>query len=93
MPDVQKVSVALTGEQIAALKAAVDTGEYATTSEAVREALRDWLFKREVRGEDLVRLRKLWAEGKGSGVAQPADFVDARTEARRRLRKPAAMAS
>ena len=31
MPYVQKVSIALTGEQIAALKAAVETGEYATT--------------------------------------------------------------
>ena len=42
MPDIQKVSVALTGEQIAVLKSAVETGEYATTSEAIREALRDW---------------------------------------------------
>ena len=42
MADIQKVSVALTGEQLAALKAAVEAGEYATTSEIVREALRDW---------------------------------------------------
>jgi Arc/MetJ-type ribon-helix-helix transcriptional regulator len=41
MPDIQKVSVALTGEQLAVLKAAVETGEYATTSEIVREAIRD----------------------------------------------------
>ena len=53
MPDVQKVSVALTGEQLVALKAAVETGEYATTSEIVREAIRDWQFKRELRQEDL----------------------------------------
>ena len=46
MADIQKVSVALTGEQVAALKAAVEAGEYATTSEIVREALRDWQFKR-----------------------------------------------
>ena len=36
--DIQKVSVALTGEQIAAIKAAVETGEYATTSEIVRRS-------------------------------------------------------
>ncbi len=53
MPDIQKVSVALTGEQLAALKAAVETGEYATTSEIVREAIRDWRFKRELRHEDV----------------------------------------
>jgi antitoxin ParD1/3/4 len=41
MSDLHKVSIALTGEQIASLKAAVETGEYATTSEIVREAIRD----------------------------------------------------
>ena len=40
MADIQKVSVAPTGEQVAALRAAVGSGEYATTSEIVREAQR-----------------------------------------------------
>lgn len=93
MPDIQKVSVALTGEQIAALKAAVETGEYATTSEAVREALRDWQFKRELRGEELSRLRALWREGKSSGRAKAVDLGGARAEARRRLKKAVAKAS
>ena len=82
MPDVQKISIALTGEQIGALKAAVETGEYATTSEIVREAIRDWQFKRELRREDLNRLRQLWDQGKASGAATPADFENARREAR-----------
>ena len=85
MPEVQKVSVALTGEQIGALKAAVETGEYATTSEIVREAIRDWQFKRELRQEDLKRLRQMWDEGNASGAAAPADFDAARREARQRL--------
>lgn len=85
MPDVQKISIALTGEQIGALKAAVETGEYATTSEIVREALRDWQFKRQLRQEDLKRLRELWDQGKASGTAAPADFDPARREARQRL--------
>jgi Arc/MetJ-type ribon-helix-helix transcriptional regulator len=42
MSDIHKVSIALTGEQMASLKAAVDTGEYATTSELVHEASRNW---------------------------------------------------
>ncbi len=83
MPEVQKVSIALTGEQIGALKAAVETGEYATTSEIVREAIRDWQFKRELRQEDLRRLRQLWDQGK-TGAATPADFVDTRRVARQR---------
>lgn len=85
MPEVKKVSVALTGEQVSALKAAVETGEYATTSEIVREAIRDWQFKRELRHEDLNRLRQIWDEGNASGTPSPVDFDDARREARQRL--------
>ena len=89
MPEVQKVSVALTGEQVATLKNAVDSGEYATTSEIVREALRDWQRKRELHGEDVQRLRQLWAEGKQSGPAAPANLGKVRQEARQRLSKAA----
>jgi antitoxin ParD1/3/4 len=85
MTDVQKISIALTGEQVAALKGAVETGEYATTSEIVREAIRDWQYKRELRQEDLRRLRQLWDQGQASGPATPVDFDAVRLEARRRL--------
>ena len=85
MSDIQKVSVALTGEQVSALKAAVASGEYATTSEIVREALRDWQFKRELRRDEIERLRQLWDEGKASGPARPLDFDELRREARQRL--------
>lgn len=86
MPDIQKVSVALTGEQIAALKSAVKTGEYATTSEIVREAVRDWQFKRELRQEDVKRLRQMWKQGKASGPAQSMIFGELHREARKRLK-------
>jgi antitoxin ParD1/3/4 len=87
MPDIQKISIALTGEQVSTLKAAVETGEYATTSEAVREALREWKWKRDHRGEELNHLRQLWQQGKSSGRAAPLNLTDARHEARRRLKK------
>lgn len=87
MPDIQKVSVALTGEQVASLKAAVETGEYATTSEIVREAVRDWQWKRELRGEELERLRKLWDEGIASGPGRPIDWDATLAEARRRFER------
>ncbi len=85
MPNVEKMSVALTTQQVTALKAAVDAGDYATTSEAVREAVRNWQAKRELRNEDVRRLRELWDEGKASGNAAPLDFeivrvVDGRRE-------------
>ena len=87
MPDVQKISIALTAEQIFAIKSAVETGEYATTSEIVREAIRDWQFKRTLRQEDLNRLRQLWDQGKASGETTSVDFDQVRSEARQRLAK------
>jgi antitoxin ParD1/3/4 len=86
MSEVQKLSVALTTEQVSSLKAAVDTGEYATTSEIIREAIRDWQFKRELRQEEVRRLREAWDRGKGSGSATPLKFSELRREARQRLK-------
>lgn len=85
MANIEKVSVALTGEQISALKAAVEAGEYATTSEIVREAVRDWQLKRELRQEDIKRLRQLWDKGLASGPAGELDMQELRKEARTRL--------
>jgi antitoxin ParD1/3/4 len=85
--DIQKVSVALTGAQLAALKAAVEAGEYATTSEIVREAIRDWQFKRELRQEDIKRLRQLWDEGKVSGPPEPFDVERTLAAAKARLKE------
>lgn len=85
MASVEKVSVALTTEQISALKAAVDAGEYATTSEIVREAVRDWQLKRELRREDIKRLRQMWDAGIASGSAGKVDMKKLRREARERL--------
>ena len=86
MPDIQKVSVALTGEQVSALKAAVDSGEYATTSEIVREAIRDWQQKRVLRRDEIDRLRHLWAEGKVSGSPRPIDFEAVKRRGRSRAK-------
>jgi antitoxin ParD1/3/4 len=86
MSNVEKVSVALTGEQVSALKAAVETGEYATTSEIVREAVRDWQLKRELRQYDIERLRDAWDKGLASGSAGDLNMQELRKEARARLK-------
>jgi antitoxin ParD1/3/4 len=86
MAGIGKISVALTAEQIAALKAAVDAGEYATTSEIVREAVRDWQLKRELRKEDINRLRDLWDRGLASGPAGRVNMRELRDEAHARLK-------
>ena len=85
MSNIEKVSVALTSEQAEALRAAVASGEYATTSEIIREAVRDWLAKRRSREDDIVRLRQLRDEGKASGEAKSLDLATVRRDARRKL--------
>jgi antitoxin ParD1/3/4 len=87
MPDIQKISVALTGEQVASLKEAVESGDYATTSEAIREALREWEWKRELRAREVAWLKKAWDEGIASGPAEAMDWDELRAEARLRLKK------
>ncbi len=85
MANVEKVSIALTSEQLASLRAVVDAGEYATTSEVIREALRDWQLKRDLQQDDIRRLRQLWQEGIASGSAGKLDLAALRREARARL--------
>ncbi len=43
---VEKISVALPSEMVSILLSAVATGEYASSSEVIRDALRDWTYKR-----------------------------------------------
>jgi antitoxin ParD1/3/4 len=87
MPEIQKVSIALTAEQVQSLQSAVESGEYATTSEAIREALREWQKKRELHAEEVRRLRVAWRAGKASGKAGAVDFASVRDEAKRRTKK------
>ena len=86
MGKVEKISIALPHEMVADLKAAVDRGEYATTSEAVREALRDWRLKRKVEELDVEDLRRLVQEGIDSGPAVDAETVFARLRAKYALK-------
>ncbi|HZZ90553.1 MAG TPA: type II toxin-antitoxin system ParD family antitoxin [Caulobacteraceae bacterium] len=65
MSQVEKVSIALTAELAEKVRQAVSSGDYASTSEVVRDALRDWVQDREERA----RIRRLWEEGLASGVA------------------------
>lgn len=86
MSNVEKISVAVTTQQAALLRDAVETGAYATTSEIVREAVRDWSAKWEARQADARRLSALWSEGKASGKPTAVDFDRLREEARQELR-------
>jgi antitoxin ParD1/3/4 len=72
MPSVEKISIALPPEMVAQVRQAVETGEYASSSEVVRDALRDWTRKRELQQNGVAELRQLWQEArkdKTSGVS------------------------
>jgi len=91
MAKVQKISIALPKEMIADIRYAVDSGQYATTSEVIREAVREWRGKpRELPAR--VRVPKTKAEfrrriqaaidslDRGEGI--PAEEVFAELRAR-----------
>ena len=85
MPNVEKVSIALTPEMAAVVRQAVESGDYASNSEIVREALRDWKLKRALQQQEVEDLRRLWQEGLHSGPSRFAGMADLKAEARRRL--------
>jgi antitoxin ParD1/3/4 len=62
MASVEKISIALPPEMVALLRQAVDTGEYASSSEVVRDALRDWTQKRNLRQQGVEELRQVWQQ-------------------------------
>jgi antitoxin ParD1/3/4 len=57
MPDIERLTVTLPAEMAAVIKNAVDSGDYASTSEVVREAVRDWKTKRALQLQELAALK------------------------------------
>lgn len=76
----ESVTAALPPKVAAALRAAVESGEYVTEGEVVREALDDWLYGREQRERAVEELRRLVDEGLASG--EPQDGEEAMAEIR-----------
>jgi antitoxin ParD1/3/4 len=71
MSKVEKVSIALTPELMDAVRVAVESGDYASTSEAIRDAVRDWNRRREERAAKLADLRAAIQAGIDSGPGRP----------------------
>ena len=55
----EKTSIALPTEMVEIVRGAVATGEYASSSEVIRDALRDWKSKRNLRQKGIVELRQI----------------------------------
>ncbi len=67
------LTISLTPKQAARLQDAVDSGGYASNSEIVREALRMWEHREELRVLELAQLKRAYDEGMASGEGQEVD--------------------
>jgi len=69
------MTITMPAEMAATLKATVAEGQYASTSEVVREAVRDWTRARDVERRELEALREAIRIGDESGPSIPAAQV------------------
>lgn len=57
MSNIERLTITLTADMAEAVRGAVSAGDYASSSEIVREALRDWRRKRALQQQELETLR------------------------------------
>lgn len=86
MANVEKISMALTPEMVTMVRQAVETGEYASTSEVIRDALRDWKLHRTQRAQAVEELGRLWDDGIASGPPTEGEVAFARIRSRLQAR-------
>jgi antitoxin ParD1/3/4 len=57
MPNAEKISITMTPDMLRVVRESVEAGEYASTSEAVRDAVRLWQRQRMEDAERLAAIR------------------------------------
>ena len=86
--NMRTLTVSLTLHQAAMVQSAVETGGYASNSEIVRDALRLWEQREEIRQMELARLKKAYDEGMASGegraISADALLAELKAEAKSR---------
>ena len=75
MSAIERMTITIPTEMAATLRQTVAGGEYASTSEVVREALREWTRHRDAERRDLETLREAIRVGDESGPSIPAEEV------------------
>ncbi len=63
MSTLERITITLTAEMAQTVRGAVQAGEYASSSEIIREALRDWRHKRALQDQALQELRAKVRQG------------------------------
>ena len=57
MSTIERMTITMPADMAAVVKAAVEVGDYASTSEVVRDALRDWKLRRAVQLQEIEALK------------------------------------
>jgi antitoxin ParD1/3/4 len=57
MSMIERMTITMPADMAAVVKAAVDAGDYASTSEVVRDALREWKTRRAIQLQELAALK------------------------------------
>ncbi len=85
MAEIERLTITLPHEMAAVVRSAVEGGDYASSSEVVREALRDWKLKRAMRLKELEALKADIDQGLADvAEGRVQDFDKARIIARGR---------
>jgi antitoxin ParD1/3/4 len=86
MANVEKISIALPADVATLVRNAVESGDYASSSEVIREALRESKARRAARSDGINEIRRLWDEGLKSGPSKDLDIAAIKKRGRQRLR-------
>jgi antitoxin ParD1/3/4 len=91
MSALERITITLTAEMAQSVRTAVQAGEYASSSELIREALRDWRHKRALQEQELQELRVKVQQGMDdikAGRVQDFDPERIIREGERQLQNP-----
>jgi antitoxin ParD1/3/4 len=61
--EIERLTITLPAEMAATVKEAVEEGNYASSSEVIREALREWKLKRSLQLQELASLKASIGKG------------------------------
>jgi len=84
MAKIEKLSISLPQEMVEMLRSRVESGQYGSTSEVIREALRVWRAHEDRQATEIETLRLLWQEGIDSGAGRFTDIEEIKAAARAR---------
>ena len=75
-PTIERLTVTMPADMVAVIKNAVADGGYASTSEVIREAMRDWKAKHSLQVQELASLKADIARGLADLAAGKTNAFD-----------------